>query len=343
MKGNSSTQGPFPAQRAAALPRRPPCGANRNKEPESMPSTPTAGPESAPVFSEHEVLCRTPLAESGELLDRMVRLLAERDPAIDPQAALRAVLDREAEAPVFLAPGVAMPHARLEGLERTLAAVATSEGGVRFPGAEGPARLVVLVLAPVHEPAGYLRVAAGVARRLQDPAFLDEVVRRDAPAAVCDLFRRGSAELPEFVCAADIMERPSAVLRETDSVKDAIDLIVRTGRTEIPVVDKEGALVGEASADEVLGLCIPDYLLWMEDLSVFSNFEPFATLLRKEASTWMADILSDDYASVKVDQPAIAVAEALARKDAGVCYVLDGDKLAGVVTLPHFLNKVFRD
>ena len=81
----------------------------------------------------------------------------------------------------------------------------------------------------------------------------------------------------------------------------------------------------------------------MEDLSGFSNFEPFAALLRKEASTWLADITSDDYASVSVDQPAIAVAEALARKDAGVCYVLDGDKLAGVVTLPHFLNKVFRD
>ena len=89
--------------------------------------------------------------------------------------------------------------------------------------------------------------------------------------------------------------------------------------------------------------CIPEYLLWMDDLSGFSNFEPYAALLRKESSTWLADITSDDYASVSVDQPAIAVAEALARKDAGVCYVLDGDKLAGVVTLPHFLNKVFRD
>jgi CBS domain-containing protein len=236
-----------------------------------------------------------------------------------------------------------MPHARLEGIEETLVAVATSEKGVRFPGSQDPVRLVVLVLAPASAPAGYLRVAAGVARRLQDPAFLDEIVARTTPADVCAFFRRGSAELPAEVCAADIMERPAAVLRETDSVKDAIDLIVRTGKTEIPVVDKEGALVGEASADEVLGLCIPDYLLWMEDLSVFSNFEPFATLLRKESSTWLADITSDDYASVTVDQPAIAVAEALARKDAGVCYVLDGDKLAGVVTLPHFLNKVFRD
>ena len=81
---------------------------------------------------------------------------------------------------------------------------------------------------------------------------------------------------------------------ETDSVKAAIDLIVRTGLTEVPVVDKEGELTGVASADEVLKLCIPDYLLWMEDLSGFSNFEPFAALLRKESSTWLADITSDD-------------------------------------------------
>ena len=308
-----------------------------------MPSKPPADTEPAPVFSEHEVLCRTNAAESGALLDEMVRLLAARCPAIDPAAALRAVLDREAEAPTFVAPGVAMPHARLEGIDETFVAVATSEKGVRFPGSSDPIRLAILVLAPASEPAAYLRVAAGVARRLQDPAFLDEIVARTSPADVCSFFRRGAAELPEFVCAADIMERPQAVLRETDSVKDAIDLIVRSGLTEVPVVDKEGELTGVASADEVLKLCIPDYLLWMEDLSGFSNFEPFAALLRKEASTWLADITSDDYACVSVDRPAIAVAEALARKDAGVCYVTDGGKLAGVVTLPHFLNKVFRD
>lgn len=309
-----------------------------------MPAKPPpADAGNAPDFSEREVLCRTNAVESGALLDEMVRLLAARRPAIDPPAALRAVLDREAEAPTFVAPGVAMPHARLEGIEETFVAVATSEKGVRFPGSPDPIRLVVLVLAPASEPAAYLRVAAGVARRLQDPAFLDEIVARDTPAAVADFFRRGAAELPEFVCAADVMERPTAVLRETDSVKDAIDLIVRTGLTEVPVVDKEGELTGVASADEVLKLCIPDYLLWMEDLSGFSNFEPFAALLRKEASTWLADITSDDYACVSVDRPAIAVAEALARKDAGVCYVTDGGKLAGVVTLPHFLNKVFRD
>ena len=309
-----------------------------------MPSKPPpADRESAPAFSENEVLCRTGLADSAALVDALVRLVAARAPAVDPEAAVRAVMDREAEAPTFVAPRVAMPHARLEGIEETYLALATSEGGVRFPGSEETARLVILVLTPAHAPAAYLRVAAGVAKRLQDPAFLDEIVARPTPAAVHEFFERGARELPEFVCAADMMEKPAYVLRETDSVKDAIDLIVRTGRTEIPVVDKEGFLVGEASADEVLGLCIPEYLLWMEDLSGFSNFEPFASLLRRESSTWMADIMSDDYASVSAGQPAIAVAEALARKDAGNCYVLDDGRLVGVVTLPHFLNKVFRD
>ena len=133
-----------------------------------MPSKPTADAEPAPVLSEHEVLCRTSAVESGALIDEMVRLLAARHPAVDPSAALRAVLDREAEAPTFIAPGVAMPHARLEGIEETLVAAATSEKGVRFPGSPDPIRLVVLVLAPASAPAAYLRVAAGVARRLQE-------------------------------------------------------------------------------------------------------------------------------------------------------------------------------
>ena len=309
-----------------------------------MPSDPPVAAEASNVFSASEVLCRTSVAESEPLLGELVRLLAAREKAIDPEPALRAVLDREAEAPTFIAPGVAMPHARLEGIDETFVAVATSEAGVRFPGGDGPARLVILVLTPACAPAAYLRVAAAVGRRLQDPAFLDEIVAKETPAEVCAFFRRGAAEMPAEVCAADIMSRPAAILRETNSVKDAIDMIVRTGLSSIPVVDKEGDLVGVASADDVLRVCIPDYLLWMEDLSAFSDFQPFATLLRKESSTWLADITDGDaYAAVQANRPAIAVAEAMARRKAGVCYVLDGAKLVGVVTLPQFLKMVFRD
>ena len=308
-----------------------------------MPSNPSAAEPSAPIFFAREILCHPPIVEGGELLARLVGLIAEHHSIGDPTKALQAVMAREEESPTFIASRVALPHARLDGIDETFLAVATSKEGFHFKGVDNTARLVVLMLTPACAPAAYLRAAASVARRLQDPNFLDQVVDATNPDTVFSLFHPDDRGLSGIICAADMMAPPTVVLRETSSIKDAIDLIVRTGQTEIPVVDKEGMLVGEASADEVLSLCIPDYLLWMEDLSGFSNFEPFAALLRKESSTWMADIMSDDYASVSADQPAIAVAEALARKDAGICYVLDGGRLVGVVTLPNFLNKVFRD
>ena len=308
-----------------------------------MPSNQAPGAEPQAVFSEREILCRTPITESGELFRKLIALLAEHHPEIDPDEALRVVLAREAAAPTFIAPDVAMPHARLQKIDQTFVAIATSEAGVRFPGSETRARLVVLVLAPALAPIAYLRVASAVARRLQAPSFLEQVVACETAAGVYSFFNLGGGDLPDYVCAEDMMIPPPAVLNETNSVKDAIDVIVRTGLAEVPVVDKEGDLVGVASARAILGVCLPDYLLWMEDLSRFSNFEPFETLLRKESSTWLADITDDEYASVGAGQPAIAVAEAMARRQADVCYVLDGAHLVGVVTLPRFLHNVFRD
>ena len=306
-----------------------------------------AGAETAPVFSEKHVLCHVECTDEKDLVGRMTQRLAGSDPLLDPAMAAEAVMEREAQAPAFLAPGVAMPHARITGLDRTLVAVATAAPGRAFAGFSGPgapARLAVLVLAPAEAPAEYLKVAAAIARRLDEPGAIDKACALDDAEQIVEFFQPGGGSLHGHVRAADLMAPPPAILKETDSVKDAIDLIVRTGLSSIPVVDKEGDLVGVASADDVLRVCIPDYLLWMEDLSPFSNFEPFATLMAKEGSTWIADITDDDdFASAQVDEPAIRVAEAMARYKTGTCYVLEGAKLIGVVTLPSFLKMVFRD
>ncbi len=301
--------------------------------------------DSAAFFSEDEVLCHTKISDGGKLFEALVGLLTARVPSLDPAAAVQAVREREAEEPTFIAPGVAMPHARLEDLDRTLVAVATSAEGVRLGPAGELARLVILVLTPSTAPAAYLSVVASISRRLRQPSFLEEVVAAGTATSVAALFRGGHRDphLPPYVCAADMMGPPLATLRESNSVKDAIDLIVRTGFTDIPVVDKEGDLVGVASAQAILGVCLPDYLLWMEDLSGFSNFEPFETLLGKESSTWLADITDDAYAAVASDRPAIAVAEAMARHKTNVCFVTEGARLVGVVTLKRFLHNVFRD
>ncbi len=298
----------------------------------------------APLFTEQDVLCRTSVKNREQLLEAMIRRIAEQHDDIgDISEVLKAVIAREEESSTVITADVAVPHARLDNIDTARVAVATSADGIPFRDNAPPVHLVILILAPSHDPSLYLKVAAAAARLIVTPDFAKNAAACRTPSELVKFFQRGGMRLPDYVCAADMMTPPAYTLRDTNSVKDAIDLIVRAGISEIPVVDKEGDLVGVASADEVLRICIPEYMLWMEDLSSFSNFEPFGTLLRKESSTWLADIMGDDYASVTVDRPAIAVAEAMARHKTATCYVLDGAKLAGVITLPHFLNKVFRD
>lgn len=300
-------------------------------------------PPPAPEFSSKDVICRARAGDAQTLVEKLVRLAAANHPVGDAGAAIAAVRARMESAPVVVATGVAVPHARIDGLGAACIAIATVPDGIAFGDSGDPVKLAILVLTPADAPAGYLRIAAYIARFVASPGFVDRVCSLSDPAAVAAEF--GFSDLPPGgnATARDLMMPPPAVLHETNSIKDAIDVIVRTGLPEVPVVDKEGDLVGVASARAILRVCMPDYLLWMEDLSRFSNFEPFGTLLRKESSTWLADITDDDFPSVSADGPAIAVAEALARHGADTCYVVDGARLAGVVTLPRFLHNVFRD
>ena len=62
-------------------------------------------------------------------------------------------------------------------------------------------------------------------------------------------------------------------------------------------------MVWVVSAGALLKVCLPDYLLWMSDLSPLLNFEPFTEVLRNEQSTWLSDILVREFATVQMKAP----------------------------------------
>lgn len=301
------------------------------------------GDEFSCFFSEEEILCQTQLQDHDELLMEMLKRLAFTRGVGNVPTVYRSVQDREAAGATIVAEGIAIPHARIEGITRPLVAIATSERGIRFQHDAPLVRLVILLLVPKEQPAVYLQIIAALGRILENPQAADSAAQLKTPEELVKFFRRGGMVLPDYVCAADIMVAPGALLRTNHSLKDAIDLFVARDLLEIPVVDKDGELTGVVTAAALLRVCMPDYILWMDDLSPILQFEPFVSILRNEESTWLAEIISHDYAVVRVDDPAIAVAEAMARRNASVCYVIRGKTLAGVITLPHFLNKVLRD
>ena len=311
--------------------------------------TPQSGgtPDLASFFTTGDIVCGTSAKDrDGVLRELLARLAANHPEITDTEAALRLVLEREEVHSTVVAAGIAMPHARIDCIERPCVAIATSKDGILFDSAENASvNVVALVLTPHSQPAIYLQIVKALATVMREKDAVSNITSYSDPEDLRRFLLRGGLSLPDYVCAADIMTPVRETLRENDSLKSAIDRFVKGDVARIPVVDKDGDLVGVVSADELLHVCLPEYMLWLDDLSPISNFEPFAAVLRNERNSWLKDIISasETFCSVQLGAPAIEVASEFIKKDDGTCYVLDGQRLVGEVTLQHFLAKIFRD
>ncbi|MCL1921318.1 MAG: PTS sugar transporter subunit IIA [Kiritimatiellaeota bacterium] len=294
-------------------------------------------------FGAEDIMVQQEGFQRNALLRNLLEHLADNHGLRNVDAYYNAVVRRENAMGTVLASGIAIPHARLEGLSQPYVAIATSEGGIAFEEGAPLTHLVFVVLIPRDQPGFYLQILRALSSIMRNKDAARTVSRLKTAGEVMRFFGRGDMVLPGYVCAADIMCDAPTVLRDSDSLKTAIDCFISKDLSEVPVVDGDGDMVGVVSARALMRVCLPEYLLWMDDLSAMVNFEPFAGVLRNEQNTWLSDILSGEYPAVQVGAPAISVAAELARRDASRCYVLNGGKLAGIIDLPVFLNKIFRE
>ncbi|MBN2347873.1 MAG: CBS domain-containing protein, partial [Bacteroidales bacterium] len=160
---------------------------------------------------------------------------------------------------------------------------------------------------------------------------------------VCDFIASTEMEIPPYILAKDIMKQVDVTLNENHTLADAVQYFINTGWLNIPVIDKDGDLVGEVTAQELMEVCLPRYVLWMDDLTPILNFEPFMNVLQNEEYTWLPEIMNMNIAKIQINDPAMKVAIEMVKKSVNHVYVLNDKKLAGIITLHTFLNKALRE
>jgi PTS system nitrogen regulatory IIA component len=296
------------------------------------------------LFTPAQVFCQTGLTERDQLLMEMLRCLAMTKGIGNVEEAYKSLIERENQMPTVVGPGIAMPHVRLSAVDQIIVGIATSKKGINYAGGTSiPVKLVILTLAPKAAPGAYLQAVSSLAQICEDPATADIVALLSTPEEVWHFFDRGGTVLSEYLRAFDIMSPVTVKLQEHDTLERAIDLFVNHQVRDVPVVDKDGDFIGVVTTHELLRVCLPDYILWIEDLTPIMNFEPFAEILRKESKTWLTEIMTADYATVQENVPAAQVAKELARRRVDNAYVLRDKKLIGVVSLTVFLSKILRE
>ncbi len=103
--------------------------------------------------------------------------LAARAAGLAPAEVARAVLAREEQASTAVGRGIAVPHARVEGLAQPVVALGLAGAGVDFGELDGePVRIVFLVLTPSADTSAQLEILADLSRTLRSEAAREKVL-----------------------------------------------------------------------------------------------------------------------------------------------------------------------
>lgn len=119
----------------------------------------------------------------AEVLDELIALAGKCFPAIDGDVLGPAIAHRESLMTTGIGQGLAVPHARLDGVTEPMVVVGISKGGVAgYDSLDGGGIHIVLLIVAgkgQHEP--YLRLLASAVNVLKDPAVRQEII--DCPDA----------------------------------------------------------------------------------------------------------------------------------------------------------------
>jgi PTS system nitrogen regulatory IIA component len=131
----------------------------------------------------------------ADVIEELAAVVARQHGEIDHPRLVQALEDRERLNSTALGEGVAIPHGKLAGVKRVIAAFGRSPGGVDFSSLDGkPTHLFFLLVAPEDSAGAHLKALARISRLLKDEAFRARLMRAEDAAALYRTIREEDAK-----------------------------------------------------------------------------------------------------------------------------------------------------
>ena len=125
-----------------------------------------------------------------EVVQELIGLLVDSD-VVDKKnkgKIFDVIIAREELGSTAIGQGVAIPHAKFDGINKLVASLGISKEGVDFDSLDGePAHIFFLLIAPVDSAGPHLKALARISRLLKDKFFRDSLKAADNTKAVLKL------------------------------------------------------------------------------------------------------------------------------------------------------------
>ncbi len=112
-----------------------------------------------------------------DILAELAGSLSATESALDRDGLLTVLCEREALQSTGIGEGVAIPHGKVQGLDRLVATFARSKGGVDFESIDGqPTQLFFLLVVPEQSGGQHLKALARISRFFRDASFREKLL-----------------------------------------------------------------------------------------------------------------------------------------------------------------------
>jgi len=132
--------------------------------------------------------CNDSASSKKRVIENLSHLLANNNAEVKADDIFQALFDRERLGSTGLGRGVAIPHARISGITRTIAAMITLEKPVKYEALDKqPIDIAFALLVPEGEGEHHLEHLALLADLFRDPAICQKIRDADKPEQIFDL------------------------------------------------------------------------------------------------------------------------------------------------------------
>lgn len=146
-----------------------------------------------------------------EVLRDLVMLLANSGRVRDWRLVLSDLLARESKMSTGMQRGIALPHAKSDGVVGTCIAIGVKPEGVDFGSIDGRAsRLFAVIVSPKKESSPHILLLSAMSYILRDPASVEKMIASDTPESLLEAIRDTTSEY-KLPAAKDGGSDPDAV------------------------------------------------------------------------------------------------------------------------------------
>ena len=128
--------------------------------------------------------------DTEELVAEMVELLLQAGKLDDRDEPIECVLEREAKGSTGIGGGLAVPHGKLDSIEKLTVALGISEEGVEFDSIDHkPVYVVLLMLARSDQPGPHILALREATTLMSMPQFFDRLIHCRTPQEALDMIK----------------------------------------------------------------------------------------------------------------------------------------------------------